>query len=209
MRRLAYTLALPLSLALAALAGPAAAQDYGPPPPPPPPGGYGPQPFTGLHVDGLLGVDRLQNDGHSDALFYGINGGYDFGLRAGMIAGIEVEASDSDNKSCYGNETVADPRLCAKAGRDLYVGGRIGKAITPQILLYAKAGYTNTRFKVTADDGFDRYTLDRADFDGLRAGVGAEYQITQNGFVKAEYRYSNYEQGFSRNQLLGGVGFRF
>jgi hypothetical protein len=28
-------------------------------------------------------------------------------------------------------------------------------------------------------------------------------------FLKAEYRYSNYKDGVSRNQVLGGVGIRF
>jgi len=39
--------------------------------------------------------------------------------------------------------------------------------------------------------------------------VGGEYGLTRNTFLKAEYRYSNYEQGFSRNQVVGGFGVRF
>jgi outer membrane immunogenic protein len=30
-----------------------------------------------------------------------------------------------------------------------------------------------------------------------------------NSFAKAEYRYSNYEQGVERHQVMGGFGFRF
>jgi outer membrane immunogenic protein len=78
-------------------------------------------------------------------------------------------------------------------------------------LLYAKAGYTNARVKVSYDDGdtgVDNFNYHR-NLDGIRLGVGAEYAVGPNSFVKAEYRYSNYEKGFSRNQALAGFGFRF
>ena len=45
--------------------------------------------------------------------------------------------------------------------------------------------------------------------DGVRVGAGVEHQLTSRAFVKAEYRYSNYEQGVSRNQVVAGVGLRF
>lgn len=201
MRKIAFGAMLALPLALAAIAAPAAAQ-------------FGPQadaaPFTGVHVEGLLGWDDLQNHGHSNDLMYGVSGGYDVAAGNGIRIGIEGEATDSDNKSCYGSFTAADPRTCAKANRDLYVGGRIGKVVDGgRALLYAKAGYTNARIGFTADDGTSHYALGHDDLDGVRVGVGAEYALTRTSFVKAEYRYSNYEQGFSRNQLLGGVGLRF
>lgn len=196
MRRFAFAALLAAPLALAAVAAPVAAQTG--------------QPFTGLHVDGIAGWDDLRNDGHSNDFMYGINGGYDVAVGNGVIAGIEGEATDSDNKSCYGDRTVADPRYCAKAGRDLYIGGRIGKVVMGgRALLYAKAGYTNARVKLTENDGSDKFTLGHDDLDGVRLGVGGEYMLTRTTYLKAEYRYSNYEQGFSRNQLVGGFGVRF
>ena len=50
---------------------------------------------------------------------------------------------------------------------------------------------------------------DSANADGVRVGAGAEYAIGPNSYVKAEYRYSNYEGGFERHQALAGFGFRF
>ena len=44
---------------------------------------------------------------------------------------------------------------------------------------------------------------------GWRVGAGAEFALSRNTFVKAEYRYSNYEGSLSRNQVVGGFGFRF
>lgn len=204
MRRFALAALIAAPLGLAAIATPAAAQGYGP--------AYGGQPFTGLHVDGIIGWDDLQNHGHSNDFMYGIGAGYDIGIGNGMIAGIEGEVADSNNKSCYGDYTIADPRYCAKAARDLYVGGRVGKVVDGgRALLYAKAGYTNARVKLTEDDGDDagRYTLAHTDLDGVRLGVGGEYMLTGNTYLKAEYRYSNYERGFTRNQLVGGFGIRF
>ncbi len=165
-------------------------------------------PFTGLHVEGIAGGDRIQNDGHSDAFMYGVGAGYDVQMGSALV-GIEGEISDSNNKDCSGARTVADPRLCAKAARDLYVGGRVGKVVGGRTLLYAKAGYTNARFKLTDDDGTDEVTLDRTNLNGVRVGAGAEYAVGSNAYVKAEYRYSNYERGFERHQLLGGFGVRF
>jgi len=164
-------------------------------------------PFTGARVEGLAGWDRVQNNGHDDGLTYGLGAGYDFQTGMGLV-GVEAEASDSGVKQCSGSRTVADPRLCAKAGRDLYVGGRVGTVIGGKTLLYAKAGYTNARAKLTANDGSGQVTLGSTDLDGVRVGAGVEYALGTNAFVKTEYRYSNYEAGFERHQLLGGFGFR-
>src|ERR1700750_2821251 len=111
---LAALLAAPL--ALAAVAAPVAAQD-------------GAAPFTGVHVEGLAGWDDIRNHGHSNDFMYGIAGGYDMALGSGTRVGISGKVPDSDTKSCFGAATAADPRLCAKAARDLYIGGRVGKVV--------------------------------------------------------------------------------
>jgi len=165
-------------------------------------------PFTGARVEGLVGYDNVKNGNSDDGVTYGIGAGYDMQMR-GLVVGVEAEAADSDVKQCVGAQTLASPEVCAKAARDFYVGGRVGTVVGGRTLLYAKAGYTNARFKVTDDDGTDRVTLGSTDLDGIRLGVGAEYAVGPNSFVKAEYRYSNYEDGFSRNQGMAGFGFRF
>lgn len=165
-------------------------------------------PFTGARVEALAGWDRVQNNGHDDGIGYGLAAGYDFQTGMGLV-GIEAEAADSSVKQCVGSTTLADPRLCARAGRDLYVGGRVGTVLGGNTLLYAKAGYTNARAKLTSNDGTGRVNLGSTDLDGVRVGVGAEYALGTNAFVKTEYRYSNYENGFARHQVVGGFGFRF
>ncbi|WP_419826630.1 outer membrane protein [Sphingomonas sp.] len=209
MPRLVAILALPLAFA----AVPAAAQyggSYGPPAGAPPVN-YGPAPvnapFTGLRVEGLVGWDRFQNHGHSNGVAYGVAAGYDVQYRRAIV-GVEGEFSDSNQKQCEGAQTAIDPEICAKLGRDFYAGGRVGVAVMPNAMVYGKAGYTNERVRVTYDDGTFRDRA-HADLDGVRVGAGVEYQLFSNAYAKAEYRYSNYEQGFSRNQVVGGFGVRF
>jgi outer membrane immunogenic protein len=184
------------SLAAASLAAPALAQD-------------GPS-FTGIHVEGIAGWDRPQvpND-RTNGIVYGAGVGYDF--RAGRaVLGIEGEASDSSADKCIDAVVSAGDRLCASAGRDLYVGGRIGALVQPTTLLYAKAGYTNARFNTdyTTVSGVGNFRLHDT-LDGFRVGGGVEQAIGRNAYVKAEYRYSNYEQNVDRHQVVAGFGFRF
>jgi outer membrane immunogenic protein len=163
--------------------------------------------FAGPRVEGLAGWDRVQNHGHDSGVNYGVAAGYDF-QHGSTVFGVDGEAADSTTKRCVGSRTPADPRLCARAGRDLYVGGRIGKVVGSRTLLYAKAGYDNSRIRASLDDGTSRVHAGR-NLDGVRVGAGAEYALGRHSFVKAEYRYTDAENHWSRNQLLGGVGVRF
>lgn len=168
-------------------------------------------PNTGLRVEGIIGYDRADvEDEDSDGVLYGVGIGYD--ARAGnAVFGIEAEASDSTVDECVADVDVAGDELCARLGRDLYAGGRVGTRIG-NTLLYGKAGYTNARVALDYDDGTAGTGLDFSEhenLDGIRLGAGAEFGIGPNSYVKTEYRYSNYEQGFERHQVVAGFGFRF
>jgi outer membrane immunogenic protein len=171
-----------VALAAASFSAPAFAQDS--------------SPFTGFRVEALGGYDSLTLPGapNPDGLLYGVGVGYDF-QTAGRVLGLEADITDSDAKLKDGTGATV-----AVTDRDIYVGGRIGTTIGNSALLYAKAGYTNARVETVVGN---------ANADGIRAGAGLEYALGQNLFVKAEYRYSNYEAGVERNQVVGGFGFRF
>ena len=172
----------------------------------------GEAPFTGPRVEGIVGWDRAQveNAGHKDGVTYGVGVGYDVQM-GGMIAGIEAEATDSSADTCGHDVTVPGDRLCVGAKRDLYVGGRVGSVIGANTLVYAKAGYTNARFGYDYDDGGDGSTDfgDGRNLDGVRLGGGLEHAIGPNSYVKAEYRYSNYQDDVEKHQAVAGFGFRF
>lgn len=186
-------------LASIAVATPALAQDAAP------------GPFTGAHVEVLTGVDRIRGGGTGETgLTYGIAGGYDFQTNSGLLFGIEAEATDSTAKDCDNSVLVNGDRACFKAKRDLYAGGRAG-FVSGNTLIYGKAGYTNARLGATYDDGTAATAADFSDaanLDGVRVGGGLETNIGRF-LAKAEYRYSNYENGVSRHQGLVGLGVRF
>lgn len=167
-------------------------------------------PFTGPRVEAIIGYDTADVEGeNSDGLVYGGGIGYDFNL-GGAIAGIEAELSDSTIDECISGVDVAGDELCVQAGRDIYVGGRIGTVLGSNTLLYGKAGYVNGRANLQYDapgtvDDFD----DGVNLDGVRLGAGVEFALSGNVFAKTEYRYSNFEQGYEKHQLVGGIGFRF
>jgi outer membrane immunogenic protein len=169
-------------------------------------------PFSGPRIEGIVGYDRPDADGdNADGIVYGVGVGYDF-RRGGAVFGVEAEANDSTADECFTGVTVATDELCLDAGRDFYVGGRVGAVVGPRALLYAKAGYTNARARLAYEDGTAATAPDFSisqNLDGLRVGAGVEFAVSPNAYLRSEYRYSNYEAGFERHQVVGGFGFRF
>lgn len=168
--------------------------------------------LSGFRVEALGGYETTDvDDEGTDGIAYGVGVGYDI-QAGGAVFGIEAEAMDSTIDECVSGAVIATDSLCAKFGRDLYVGGRIGAAIGTGSLVYAKAGYTNARIGVDYDDGIAGTTGDFSlndDLDGVRVGGGVQFGLGTSAYAKAEYRYSNYQDGFEKHQGLIGLGFRF
>lgn len=210
------------SVSVVALAAPAAAQDA--------------SPFTGLRVEALAGYDVVRPGSTTDidnnddvdqtinGIAYGVGAGYDIDL-GGAIIGVEGEWTMSEASSEYdttGFSTVGIRNI--EAGRDLYLGVRVGMAVTPTTLLYAKGGYTNASMNILATDNTTDIETNLS-LDGWRAGAGIEQAITENIFLTGEYRYSQYQEGelespsgyetnrfavdLDRHQFMLGVGARF
>ena len=168
--------------------------------------------FSGVRVEGLAGYDTTDVEGEgSNGIAYGAALGYD--IRSGnAVFGVEGEVSDSTLDECVEDVDLTGDELCVQAGRDLYIGGRAGFVVGRNLLIYGKAGYTNGRVAIDYEDGTAGTALDfeqGENLDGVRAGAGVEFALGTNAYVKTEYRYSNYEQGFDRHQVVGGFGFRF
>ncbi|MDB5677302.1 porin family protein [Sphingomonas bacterium] len=185
-------------MASAAIATPALAQDAPAPD----------KEFQGFKIVGNTGIDRVNAGGDGETgLSYGGTVGYDY--QAGKaVFGIEGGIDGSTTKRCDSNVVVAGDELCARTGRDLYVGGRIGAVVGGKALLYVKGGYTNAR--AVADYTVGATTTKTGDnLDGVRAGAGVELNVSRNIVGRVEYRYSNYEQDVSRHQALVGLGVKF
>lgn len=216
------TVALFSAASIAAIATPAAAQD---------------STAGGAWVGVIGGYDISQagssvdNDVNEDddqsieGFGYGVQAGYDFDL-GGAIVGVEAEYADSEAKVEFAD---GDPEGFGlgrvEAGRDLYIGARVGTMLSDSAMVYAKAGYTNAKYNILASDGTTELNQD-FDTDGYRLGAGVQYNIGSNAFAKVEYRYSNYSNAeldfegetpdtenfdidLDRHQIMAGVGFRF
>jgi outer membrane immunogenic protein len=183
-------------------------------------------PFTGPHVEAILGYDRVNAgddfDGGRDGLLYGGALGYDFQV-GGIVLGAEGEITGSTTRSRGSDLVTVGDRYTARAGRDLYAGGRIGFVASPSTMIYAKGGYTNARFDVGFTPAGGTFSGTSFNADGYRVGAGVEQKFNifgPSGFIKAEYRYSNYSKVNSgvigstdidtdRHQAVIGVGVRF
>lgn len=170
--------------------------------------------LVGPRVEVTAGLDRvnfdlnnygLGNDVKAGGVTGGGNVGYDVAIGGGLIAGVEagVTWSTADRTLTNGTDTAT-----FKSGRDFDLSARLGSQIGPRTLLYGKAGYTNLR---VSDEGMvaGLALTNRTNLDGYRLGVGVEQGLGTNTYVKGEYRYSNYEQDVTKNEVLAGVGIRF
>ena len=139
---------------------------------------------------------RASQDESADGVAYGVGVGYDF-QSGNAVFGIEAEATDSSANERVAGVVLPGDELRVRAGRDLYVGGRVGAVVGGRTLLYAKAGYTNARVRVDYEDGtaatINDFT-DRTNLDGVRAGAGAQFAIGSNAYP---------EDGISLFQLSG------
>lgn len=216
------TVALLAAASIAAIATPAMAQD-------PAAGG----PWIGViggydisKAGSSTDNDADQGDDQSiEGFGYGVQAGYDFDL-GGAIVGVEAEYADSEAKVEVEDGDVEGFGFGrVETGRDLYVGARVGTMLSPDAMIYAKAGYTNAKYNVLSSDGTTEFSQD-LDTDGYRLGAGLEYGLSSNAFVKLEYRYSNYSEAevdfegdapdtqnfeidLDRHQIMAGVGLRF
>ncbi|MCW2335945.1 outer membrane immunogenic protein [Sphingobium sp. B2D3A] len=177
--------------------------------------------FSGLSLAVLGGYDSVRlsdgvDNGSSDDFAYGVSLGYNADLGSAVV-GVEVEAADSEVKESVTDQFVTGDELSLSAARDLYVGVRAGAKLAPNALIYAKAGYTNARLKVSYTDGVDSVS-DGDNLDGYRLGAGVEYSFGRFG-IRGEYRFSDYgklkfddvDTGISmqRHQVMVGLVGKF
>ena len=164
---------------------------------------------AGFHADIHGGWDNVSvAGGDDDGVAYGVALGYDLPVGPNMFVGVEGSVDDSSTKECVGDILELGDSLCAKTGRDLSLVARLGTNMGERAKLYVLAGYTNARLKLSYTDSTGTVS-DGENGDGVRAGAGLQLGLGSGAFAKAEYRYSNYENDFSRHQVLVGLGYEF
>lgn len=189
-------------------------------------------PFRGPRVEGRIGYEFVNSgvratrefgergmfgdDASGEQEMLGFEAGYDMqvsGFVVGGYAGVDLtDTTISSPASPYEFDT----------GKNFTLGVRGGVALIPDVLVYAKGGYSrgklNEKFLAGSDPAlFDGYKSGR---NGFHVGTGFEVALPSRFYAKAEYVYSHYksydvgtvnelELRFNRHQLLAGAGVRF
>ncbi len=181
--------------------------------------------FNGPRIEGRGSYDRVSlvvlEDGttlRDDGLGYGIEAGYDAPISAELTLGAYAGIESATTKACVINSTE---RYCLGLGRNVTGGARIGFAVSPSMLVFAKGGYSNGRLKAdyrnTAVPANN--VSEGANRDGFHIGFGIEANVGNSAYVKAEYVRTNYKDVSSledevilkahRDQGVIGFGVRF
>jgi outer membrane immunogenic protein len=227
MKKLVLTLA-----AIAAFTAPAFAADMAPryTKAPPAPVAYAPS-WTGCYVGGGGGYGIWNQDNttfldgpprtlaqaeHTDGgrgYFGTVQGGcdYQFGLAGyNLVVGA---FGDYDFSSLKGEMMVGTAEVAEKMSSAWSVGGRAGWLVTPNLLTYFSAGYTEAKFNggtfFTAFQGVigspaGVYINDRT-YHGWFVGAGDEYALNflPGLFWKTEYRFSEFDKATNTLFITG------
>ncbi|RUM96450.1 porin family protein [Pseudaminobacter arsenicus] len=131
--------------------------------------------------------NTIETDGFVGTGFAGYNWQSD-----NFVAGVEADIG-------YGDFSGDNAGTTVDGGANGSLRGRLGYAITPDILPYITAGGAAQSLKVTQGGISDRNTM-----FGWTAGVGTDVKITDQVFGRVEYRYTDY----GSEDFTTGIGTR-
>lgn len=171
--------------------------------------------FRGIRLEGNLGGDRFQSEGnHNDKFGYGGTVGFDGTLGERIVIGAEASywtpGKGNENSTGLANGNSIDHKAFEEWGAAV----RAGYLVTPQMLVFGKAGYVNgeQRKRIEGPTG-NTLVYDHYRADGYQVGGGVEYTVMPQGslpvYVNAQYVYSNYNGNSARQRVMAGVGIRF
>lgn len=190
----------------------------------------------GFYVGGQLGFNALATHsneeriqgGSDDAHFGntgfagGLFGGYGWNLNHWYL-GLEVDTDNSD-ADWYHRKNKSESRTSSlERNQSIAASLRAGRALVNNSLLYARVGAVRTAFDAyyKINDAPQNAYNDDVDLDGLRVGVGAEFDVTEQLFARMEYSFTDYEdkklvsENFNENYAIQeslfhlGIGWRF
>lgn len=165
------------------------------------------QDFDGVRAEARIGYETptVSDSGQvykiGSAASYGGELGYDFKLGEKVVAGPYAVYEFSSVKLCDGSDCISEKG-------NLGVGGRIGLAVAPNVLIYAKAGYARITFDANTAFGSGSDSK-----DGVQGAIGVDYNFTKNVYGLIEFNYGDYGKFYGvnlqRRHALAGVGVRF
>jgi len=177
------------TVALAALAAPAAAADLAARPYTKAPVAAPLPTWAGFYIGAMGGYATTDDGGilSPKGGFVGGTAGYNW-QSANWVYGLEVDAAWADIKD---SNTAFFPSVSAKIDAIGTVRGRIGYAFS-NVLLYGTGGYAWADNKMTLS-GLGLSVSDSQFLSGWTVGAGAEFLIAPQWSLKAEYLYKSFD----------------
>jgi outer membrane immunogenic protein len=151
-------------------------------------------------ISGEIGVndtggDRAKADGVGGGdLGLSLRAGYDYQLNSHLVVGLVgiYDWSNVETKASLSSGSDHASAELLKLDDSWTIAGRLGFLATPDLMLYALAGYTRVQFgDVTAMAPDFDFRLESDAYDALVLGAGVEYRLTGNWSLMAEYRQAS------------------
>lgn len=144
----------------------------------------------GVNIGGTtVSADGISGNGKSASIY----AGYDLPVApsafVGLEAGFDYSGAAISLAATSGGNTVG---ASIKARETYSIAARLGVAVGGSTGLYAKVGYANTRFKISAEqNGVVQFT-DSRHHGAFVYGGGIETGLVQNVSIRAEFTVSDY-----------------
>ncbi|WP_312164274.1 porin family protein [Phenylobacterium sp.] len=176
------------------------------------------EPFQGFHAGVGVGGSKLQSQDNipgftrkadDDAKGFTYRGfvGYDIKLSERVVLGVEAGVSNGDKKI---ESRVDTARVKVDPGVGYDVTGRLGLVATDNLMVYGRAGWAREKFEREIRFSNNSAVLHNdKDANGALFGVGAEYALSDNVAVRAEYDRTNFKDDRKRDRLMVSAAYRF
>jgi len=176
------------------------------------------EPFQGFHVGAGIGGSKVQSedaipgfarkaDNDASGFAYRAFAGYDLRVSERIVIGAEAGISGGDKKI---ESRIDTARVKVDPGRGYDVTARLGFLATDNLMLYGRAGWARQDFEreIRFTNNATVIRSDK-DVDGKLFGVGAEYAVSDNIAVRAEYDRTDFDGDRKRDRLLVSAAYRF
>ena len=146
--------------------------------------------FAGPRIEVTAGADDVTGGVDPTDVTYGSVLGYD--LQVGkVVIGVDATAANVFDRA------------------DLGAAARLGYTLNKNVLAYTRVGYANLERPQTCNNARPAVCRATANLEGVTVGGGLEVKLIGSTFVKAEYRYTDFDGTVGRHGGLVGFGLRF
>ena len=176
------------------------------------------EPFQGFQVGAGLGGAKYQSedkipgfarksDDSSKGVAYRAFAGYDTHLSDKVVLGGEVGVSGG-GKNISSRVDTARVKVDPGVGFDASV--RLGYLVNDNLLLYGRAGYARQSFDREVSFTNSKVVLKSDKTEGGKLfGVGAEYALSDDIALRAEYDRSDFGGDRKRDRVMVSAAYRF